>query len=187
VAFAPPASSGDVCSAYFANGSLKMCYDMLAGQYIPAGHACVEIINSATDTLKITYDMTSSAACLKSVHAYIGDSIPVNNAGNPAPGNFPMTDDPSGTCVKTYTFTTSLPTDCSSDRTFANKISKLAAHASVQFTDGNGGQTAWSVGKDIKAGGSWATYSEVNWSCSCGSGPVAAPVKAPTKAPTKVC
>jgi hypothetical protein len=160
---------------------------MLAGQHIPAGQACVEVINDAADTVKITYNTTSSAACLKSVHAYIGNSIPVNNAGNPAPGNFPMIDDPAGSCVKTFTFTTALPMDCSSTSTFTNKVFKLAAHASVQFTDGNGGQTAWSVGKDIKDGGSWATYSEVTLSCSCGSGQVASPVTTPVKAPTKVC
>jgi hypothetical protein len=163
---------------------MKTCFNMLAGQYIPAGSVCVEVVNGATDTVKITYDTTTSAACLKQVHAYIGDTIPTNNAGNPMIGNFPLTDDVVGSCVKTYTFTTSMPTDCSTTNTFTNKTFKLAAHASVQYTDGNGGQTAWSVGKDIKNGGSWATYSEVILSCSCG--PVPATAKAPTKVSTSI-
>jgi hypothetical protein len=166
---------------------MKSCYNMMAGQHLLAGTVCVELVNGGSgDSAKITYDTSGTAYCLSEVQAYIGDTIPVNSKGNPSIGHFPAKAVMSaGTCVKTYTVTTPLSPDCSSGDEFTNRIFKVAAHSSVQFADGSGGQTAWSVGKDITVGGSWASYSEASISCKC-IVPTKAPTKAPTAAPTKV-
>jgi hypothetical protein len=157
---------------------------MKAGQYMDAGVVCAEIINSDTDTVLITYDTTGTTACLEEVQAYIGNSIPVAKDGNPRIGNFPAKSLLTGTCVKTHSMTAFLSPDCKKGAEFANNVYKLAAHASVQFIGGTQ-ETAWSTGKPITPGGSWATYSEVILSCKC-LAPTKLPTKAPTKKPTKV-
>jgi hypothetical protein len=166
----PPPSGGTTCAATFPNGSTKTCYTTLAGQTIPAGQVCAEIFNTGSSSnATITYDMSTSAACLKEVHAYLGDTIPANSKGNPTPGNFPYTALISAACLKKYSFTMPLSPDCSPGNEYVNRPYKMAAHASVDFTDGNGSQTAWSVGKEVTPGGSWATYSEVVLNCACGT------------------
>ncbi|GKY90275.1 hypothetical protein MPSEU_000001600 [Mayamaea pseudoterrestris] len=169
VAMAVTEAATTSCVASFsASGSMTSCYPMMAGQHYKAGQVCVEIINGNTDYAKITYDTLDSGYCLKEVQAYIGDNIPSNNKGNPQIGNFPAKANIStSTCTKRYTITTPLLPDCSSGREFASRTYKFAAHSSVQTANGGGGQTAWSTGVDITAGGSWATYSELKIGCKC--------------------
>lgn len=171
------------CTTYFpATGLTRQCFDAKAGQHIYAGRVCVELVDGRTSEVKITYDTNGSFACLKEVQAYIGDNIPTGSTGNPMIGNFPLKATISATCLKTYTFTTTLPLTCTNGQTFKDRVLKLAAHSSVQFTDGNGGQTAWSIGNDITSGGSWASYSDVRLTCSCGEDIPIVVTKAPTKA-----
>ena len=185
VAFTPPTSPA-VCKsplATFTDGTLKKCWPSLAGQWYNAGTVCAELLNGLSDQVKITYDTTGSDYCLTEVQAYFGDRIPSNRAGNPQIGWFPAknTTMPAG-CVKTATVVTSLnPRCCSSSAAtlWMNRPFRLAAHSSVVLSSGGGGQTAWTTGVDITAGGSWATYTPVNIDCGCNSYP--APVISPTK------
>jgi hypothetical protein len=142
---------------------------MVAGQNYAAGTVCAELVNSDNgDMVKITYDTSNTDYCLTEVQAYLGNSIPVGSTGNPNVGLFPAKDTmTTDYCVQTATVLMPLVPECSKGATYMNKSLKLAAHASVEFSDGTGGQTAWSVGKAITKGGSWATYSEVSLSCSC--------------------
>ena len=151
-----------------------------------AGQVCVEILNGATDFAKITYDTSKGKACLNEVQAYLGDNIPMTDTGNPAIGTFNAKGVVSGTkCVQSYSVTTPLTPDCKKGSLFTDRIYKLAAHATVKFIGGTE-ETAWSQGLAIVDGGSWATYSEVKLSCTCG--PLTkAPTAKPSKVPTKVC
>jgi hypothetical protein len=152
----------------------------VAGQNI--GQVCAEIVNSGNvDTVKLKYDVTGSSGCLKQVHAYLGDSIPMNGV-NPNVDAFPANAKINAACAKTYTVTVPLSLDCHTGSEFTNKIFKLAAQSVVLFTDGNGQQTLWSAGKEFGGG---ATYSEAPISCKC-TIPTRAPTKIPTKQPTKV-
>ena len=147
---------------------------------------CAELENGGTggDKVKIEYNTNSSGYCMTQIHAYAGDSVPVNQAGNPEPGQFPANVN-LGSCLATYTVTLPLPQNCTTGNEFSNTVTKLAAHASMQLTSGGGGQTAWSNGTKIVDQGNWAMISELDISCRC-IVPTAAPTKAPTKVPTKV-
>jgi hypothetical protein len=155
----------------------SMCVNMLAGQFYSAGKVCVEIVNADVDKARITYDTSGTSYCLKEVQAYLGDSIPVGSKGNPNIGIFPAKAVISDACAKTYTVTTDLQKQCSTETMYSSWLAKLAAHASVQYADGSNGQTAWSVGKKVNPTGSWAMYTELNLSCEC---------VVPTESPTKV-
>ena len=180
--------------ATFTDGTSRKCFTALAGQTLPAGNVCAEIMNNqgaAGDVVRITYDTSGTNYCLTEVQAYFGDTIPATGSGNPQPGQFPVknTTMPAG-CVKTATLTTPLnPRCCSSSAStiWMNRGFKLAAHSSVVLSTGGGGQTAWSTGVDITGGGSWATYTPVVLNCQCPGAPVAAPVKSPTKVCLSFC
>jgi hypothetical protein len=155
------------CVATHADGSATACFPMKAGQHMDAGKVCATIINGDIDEVEITYDTSAANACLKEVQAYIGHSIPSGADGNPKVGNFPAKASIPETCATKYTVRLPLSTGCSATD-FDNKVYKLAAHATVKFIGGTE-ETAWSIGKDIIVGGSWATYSEVLLDCKCGS------------------
>ena len=183
----------DGCIAAFPGGTsmTSMCTNMLAGKTIPAGRVCIEIQNSdASDTAKITYNTTGTAYCLKDVKAYVGESIPVERTGNAAtdlfPAKTPVNPIPDA-CAKTYTVTTTLPKQCSVSTPYTNWVLRLAAQASVQFSNGTGVQTAWSVGPKINLNpkGCWGMYTPLTLNCNCVA-PTKAPTVAPTKVPTKV-
>jgi hypothetical protein len=159
-----------------------MCVNMLAGQFYAAGKVCAEIINGDTDTVKITYDTSGTSYCLREVQAYLGDSIPTGSKGNPNIGLFPAKMIISEACAKTATVTTNLAKQCSASTPYSNWLTKLAAHSSVQLSNGTGGQTAWSVGKPITPGGSWAMFTELNINCAC-----AVPTNSPTKVRMSSC
>ncbi|GKZ00159.1 hypothetical protein MPSEU_000969100 [Mayamaea pseudoterrestris] len=179
----PPISVGAKgCYATFTTGSMISCFPSKAGQHYNAGQVCTELLNGDNgDSVKITYDTTGSNYCLTEVQAYFGDTIPANKAGNPMIGNFPAKSTMNGSCIKTYTLQTPLVPGCAAGAEFMNRVYKFAAHSHVQFADGSGGQTAWTDGKDITTGGSWAMYSEAALNCKC-----VAPTKAPTRSPTKL-
>ena len=168
-----------------------MCTSMLASQTIPAGRVCIEIQNSDTsDTAKITYNTTGTDYCLREIQAYLGDTIPVGITGNPTIGLFPAKPPVNpipDACAKTYTVTTTLAKQCSVSTPYTNWVQKLAAHSSVEFANGTGHQTAWSVGSKINGGtkGSWAMFTQITLNCNCVA-PTKAPTVAPTKVPTKV-
>ena len=128
---------------------MTSCFPMVAGQNYASGKVCVELLNGGSaDTAKITYDTSGTNYCLTEVQAYLGDNIPTNTANNPAVGNFPAKSGQisTKTCVTTYTVQMPLAPDCESGSEFMGRPYKLAAHASVQFANGSGGQTAWSTG-----------------------------------------
>ena len=171
--------------ATFTDGTLRKCWPSIAGQHFNAGTVCAEIMNGATDTVRITYDTSGSDYCLREVQAYFGDSIPSTGTGNPQVGQFPAknTTMPSG-CVKTATVTTPLAPRCCTSAPvglWSNRSFRLAAHSSVVLSNGGGAQTAWSAGVQITGGGSWATFTPAVLNCGCSSAPVPAPVRAPTK------
>ena len=152
-----------------------------------SGKVCAEIVNGATDSVKITYETTGTNVCLKEVQAYLGDVIPVGATGNPKIGNFPLkyTMPTTGECVTEYSFDMNIKLipDCTTGAEFMDRVFKLAAHATVKFMDGSE-ETAWSVGPAIASGGSWATYSEVKLNCECATGsPTVIPTGSPTATP----
>ena len=180
--------------ATFTDGTTKKCFNAIAGQLYNAGTVCAEILNNAAqgDMVRITYDTTGSDYCLSEVQAYFGSTIPSNGSNNPQPGQFPAKLTGLG-CVRTATVLTPLTPKCCSvsGSVYSNLGLRLAAHSSVTLVGGGGGQTAWSTGIDVSAGGSWATYSPVSLNCGCMpvtpvKSPTKAPTKSPTKAPTKV-
>ena len=120
---------------------------------------------ATTDWAKITYDTTGTDYCLDEVQAYLGDSIPLNNQGNPSIGNFPakaVSLSTSSNCVKTWTVNTVLSKTCCASTTYTNWATALAAHSHVTLSNGSGGQTAWTPGIEMTAGGSWATNTPIS-------------------------
>jgi hypothetical protein len=150
-------------------GGVK-CFNLIAGQNIVAGTVCVDVFDG---NLYVTY-VTTGGWELVETHAYVGlvGTIPVNGAGNPAPGQFPNKSGPLPDGTTFFEFVTPLEDlnfECPSD----DVIYALAAHAALQkVVDGTVVQTetGWSTGPRIKLKGNWATYSTFTLTCDCGGG-----------------
>jgi hypothetical protein len=117
------------------SGSASICFNMVAGQKMPAGTACVTAKNGATDSLLLTYDMGSSAFCLSQVHAWAGTGA----MPEAKPGLFPSQKALDMTsCVKTAELEISLPAEGQCLDKAMNLHYYLLAHASVfELVSGN--------------------------------------------------
>jgi hypothetical protein len=133
--------------------------DLLAGQTINAG--TVTVIND-NDYIYVTYT-TANGYTLKQTHLYVGGCalIPVNNAGNPVPGQFPY----KATHNNATSYTVTVPISAIP----AGSCGCIAAHAAVQKLNAAGqvidSQTGWGNGTLINPdGGNWGMKFAY---CSC--------------------
>ncbi len=132
---------------------------LMAGQTMNAG--TVTVTNDANN-IYVTYT-TTNGWVLTQTHLYVGDCalIPVNNPGNPIPGQFPFTGVHNN--VTSYTYTVPL------SRIPAGGCGCIAAHAVVkQYNASNQliqTQTGWGNGIRINlSGGNWGMKFDY---CSC--------------------
>ena len=133
--------------------------DLIAGQTMVAG--TVSVTNDESN-IYVTYTTTGNWV-LTQTHLYVGDCalIPVNNPGNPIPGQFPYSGSHSNLTSVTYTVPISAipPGSCGC----------IAAHGVVKELNANGGtiqtQTGWGNGVRINlSGGNWGMKFDY---CSC--------------------
>ncbi len=132
---------------------------LIAGQTINSG--TVSVSNDG-QYIYVTYTTTNGWK-LSQTHLYVGDCalIPVNNPGNPIPGQFPYSS--SHANVTSYTYQVPL------SQIPAGSCGCIAAHAVVkQFNGSNqqiGQETAWGNGVLINlSGGNWGMKFDY---CSC--------------------
>ena len=132
---------------------------LYAGQTINAGS--VTVTNDAS-FIYVTYT-TANGYLLTQTHLYVGDCalIPVNNPGNPIPGQFPY----AGTHNYASTYTYQVPISAIS----AGSCGCIAAHAVVVKLNASGQvvetQTGWGNGVRINlSGGNWGMKFDY---CSC--------------------
>ncbi len=132
---------------------------LFAGQTMNAG--TVSVTNDA-NYIYVTYT-TANGWYLTQTHLYVGNcaTIPVNNPGNPIPGQFPYAS--SHNNVTTYTYQvpiSAIP---------AGGCGCIAAHSVVVKLNANGSvasqQTGWGNGTQINMGsGNWGMKFDY---CSC--------------------
>ena len=132
---------------------------LIAGQTINSG--TVTVTNDA-DFIYVTY-ATTNGWVLTQTHLYVGDCalIPVNNPGNPIPGQFPYAGSHSN--ITSYTYQVPI------SQIPLGGCGCIAAHAVVKQLDANNQviqtQTAWGQGTLINlSGGNWGMKFEY---CSC--------------------
>jgi hypothetical protein len=157
------------------------CVTLFAGQTIDVGTVCVSIDNAvdtgaqcgvgSTGVMNVTY-ATTGGWQITETHLAAGDQladVPVNKAGNPQIGQFPLTGtSPAGTTTQSY----AVPL-CSfgldgTDEACDPVKSYLAAHAVVRKQNANGtwqSETAWGDGERIVKKGSWAEYFNMKLEC----------------------
>ncbi len=133
--------------------------NLIAGQTMIAG--TVTVINDA-EYIYVTYT-TTGGWVLTQTHLYVGacNLIPVNNPGNPIPGQFPY----SGTHNNITTITYQVPIS----KIPVGSCGCIAAHAVVKQLNSSGGtiqtQTGWGQGTQINMGsGNWGMKFDY---CSC--------------------
>lgn len=132
---------------------------LIAGQTMNAG--TISVTNDA-DFIYVTYT-TTNGWVLTQTHLYVGDcaAIPVNNPGNPIPGQFPYGNNHSNITSYTYQVPISaIP---------AGGCGCIAAHCVVKQLNASGGtiqtQTGWGQGTLINlTGGNWGMKFSY---CSC--------------------
>lgn len=132
---------------------------LIAGQTMNAGS--ISVSNDAA-FIYVTYT-TTNGWVLTQTHLYVGDCalIPVNNPGNPIPGQFPYAGTHSNITSYTYTIPISkIP---------SGGCGCIAAHAVVKQLNSSGGtiqtQTGWGQGTLINmTGGNWGMKFDY---CSC--------------------
>jgi hypothetical protein len=132
---------------------------LIAGQTINAGTVTVSNDN---DYIYVTY-ATTNGWVLTQTHLYVGDCalIPVNNPGNPLPGQFPYKSTHNNVTSYTYQIPIS--------RIALENCGCIAAHAVVvKYNSSNqviGSETAWGNGVRINlSGGNWGMKFDY---CSC--------------------
>ena len=133
--------------------------NLIAGQTMIAG--TVTVTNDA-EYIYVTYTTTGSWV-LTQTHLYVGacNLIPVNNPGNPIPGQFPY----SGTHNNITTVSYQVPIS----KIPVGSCGCIAAHAVVKELNSSGGtiqtQTGWGQGTQINMGsGNWGMKFDY---CSC--------------------
>ena len=154
-----PAVEGNPILAGRIDDCLPVEVTLIAGQTINSG--TVTVTNDA-DFIYVTYT-TTNGWVLTQTHLYVGDCalIPVNNPGNPIPGQFPY----SGTHNNLTSYTYQIPVS----KIPAGSCGCIAAHAVVkQYNSSNqviNQQTAWGNGTRINLnGGNWGMKFDY---CSC--------------------
>lgn len=132
---------------------------LVAGQTMDAGTVTVSNDN---DYIYVTY-ATTNGWVLTQTHLYVGDCalIPLNNPGNPIPGQFPYTATHNN--ITTYTYQIPI------SRIPLELCGCIAAHAVVKKYNSSNqvidSQTAWGKGVRINLnGGNWGMKFEY---CSC--------------------
>jgi hypothetical protein len=132
---------------------------LLAGQTINAG--TISVTNDA-DYYYVTYT-TTDGWLLTQTHLYVGNcaAIPVNNPGNPIPGQFPYSSAHNN--LTTYTYQVPI------SAIGAGNCGCIAAHCVVVKLNSSGGvasqQTGWGAGTQINLGsGNWGMKFEY---CTC--------------------
>ncbi len=140
-------------------GCETLYISMIAGQYIEAG--VIDVFNDDKN-IYLTFN-TANGYVLKETHLYVGDcaAIPVNQKGNPVPGQFPY----KNTHDNATTFTYQVPISAIG----LQQCGCIAAHASVVKLDASGkvidAQTAWGKGSLINPNnGNWGM--KFNY-CTC--------------------
>jgi len=123
---------------------------LVAGQTINSGQV---IVSNDANFIYVTYEMANGYT-LAQTHLYVGDcsAIPVNNPGNPMPGQFPY----KGVHNNITTYTYQVPISVMNGAT----CGCVAAHAVVQKLNASGQvvdqQTGWGNGVRINlSGGNW--------------------------------
>lgn len=140
----------------------EICYDLIAGQNITAGEVC---IYNDTSNVIVTYK-TYDEWLISETHLWIGtdlEDMPTTKVGNPKIGNFPYKEENVNLNISTLIIPYSEIGDISCDTTLF-----IAAHASIEKEIDSGSvqqETAWSQGKEITSGKSWAMYSEYQIEC----------------------
>jgi hypothetical protein len=149
------------------------CQTLIAGQWMDSGEVCVKV--EGTDLL-VTYNMNmddSWQLTEAQLWAGVGDNpvaagMPANKKGNPQIGRFPFV---SGdiTGETTYQFTVPLTTlGAAVPEDLCGSSALLAGHAAVRQDNGADGyntQTGWIDGQQILAGGSWAMFASIDFTC----------------------
>ena len=132
---------------------------LIAGQTINSG--TISVTNDG-DFIYVTYTATNGWK-ISQTHLYVGDCalIPVNNPGNPIPGQFPYAS--SHANVTSYTYQIPL------SQIPAGTCGCIAAHAVVKQFDANNQQTAQETarGNGVRinlSGGNWGMKFDY---CSC--------------------
>jgi hypothetical protein len=141
------------------DGCIPTEVNLIAGQTMVAG--TVTVSNDA-EYIYVTYT-TTGGWVLTQTHLYVGDCalIPVNNPGNPIPGQFPYGGNHNNITTITYQVPISkIP---------AGSCGCIAAHAVVKELNSSGGtiqtQTGWGQGTQINMGsGNWGMKFDY---CSC--------------------
>ena len=149
------------------------CQTLIAGQWMDSGEVCVKV--DGTDLL-VTYEMNTDEhwqLMEAQLWAGVGDDpvsagMPANKKGNPQIGKFPF---PSGdiTGQTSYTFKVPLTTfGAAVPEDLCDTSALLAGHAAVRQDNGADGyntQTGWIDGDQILAGGSWAMFASIDFTC----------------------
>ena len=150
---------------------------LFAGQSIDAGTVSFNDIDTdsdgAVDALEVVYNTTDGWE-LNEVHLFVGSSLadmPQTRNGSPKIGNFPHNFSDLGG-ITSYTIVipfVDIDFTCPGPDAFF-----VAAHASVQKPDGNGGydtETGWGDGERLKERGTWAMYFSIWITCDETNGP----------------
>ena len=123
---------------------------LIAGQTINSGQV---LVSSDANYVYVTYQ-TANGYTLTQTHLYVGNcaTIPVNNPGNPMPGQFPY----KGVHSNITSYTYQIPISVMNGAT----CGCVAAHAVVQKLNASGQvvdtQTGWGNGVRINlSGGNW--------------------------------
>ena len=166
----PSAAQAELVANY---PSGSECQTLVAGQWMDSGKVCVNV--EGTDLL-VTYNMnTDESWQLTEAHLWagVGDDpvtagMPANKKGNPKIGRFPfVSGDITGETsyqfrVPLTTFGAAVPED------LCDSSALLAGHAAVRQDNGADGyntETGWIDGEQILAGGSWAMYASIDFTC----------------------
>jgi hypothetical protein len=131
---------------------------LTAGQHFNAGSV---VVSNDANYIYVTYT-TANGYLLTQTHLFAGNcnAIPVNNQGNPVPGQFPHKTVHNNLTTYTYQIPVSaIP---------AGNCGCIAAHAAVVKLNGAGQvieqQTAWGNGVRINPTGNWGMKFDY---CSC--------------------
>jgi hypothetical protein len=145
------------------------CSRLLAGQTIEAGEVCAIVEGNQ---LNVTYT-TKDGWTLTEAHLWADDTLstmPVNNKGNPVPGQFPYKTGalPEGTTTATLSVPLSVFGLDVSMTTCDPVTAYVAAHAAVKKVNSDGTvqtETGWGEGPRIISKGNWGTFFTLPLGC----------------------
>lgn len=175
VEFSEPLQPIDELTPQVCTDELKR-QPLVAGQNTDVGFVCARIEDldedGDADTLVVTYE-TDNGWSLDETHLWVKNNdvpeLPANKKGNPKIGNFPHVSEHIDNTVNEVEIPLESFGDlheilCAEAGMSLGLSADLAAHASV-LHDSLGQETAWAVGDQIVAKGSWAMKSEIKFTC----------------------